>query len=111
MNNEWQPMESAPKDGTRIRAEIPGHGDHYIISWDWGYVDSNEYDCGAWAVAEDQEPPVCWTDGVCWEVNEDGVKSVKPIRWMPLPPKQNIDNEQQRGKWISTAYTRKISDE
>jgi anaerobic selenocysteine-containing dehydrogenase len=25
-----------------------------------------------------------WTDGVCWEVNEDEVASAKPTRWKPL---------------------------
>lgn len=25
-----------------------------------------------------------WTDGVCWDVNEDGVPSTKPTHWKPL---------------------------
>lgn len=83
----WYPIESAPKDGTLIQAKIPGHGSDNIIFWMDGLRDSEDLACGGWAFAhEDQEPPDCWTDGVCWEVNEDGESSAKPTHWTPLPP-------------------------
>ena len=82
---DWQPIETAPKDGTYIQAEIPGHGADYVIFWLTGLFDTNENECGGWAFAyEEQEPPECWDDGVCWEVNGDGVASVQPTRWKPL---------------------------
>lgn len=80
---EWPSIETAPKDGTVIQARIPGHGSDNMIFWMDGLVDSDFNDCGGWAFAEDQEPPDCWTDGVCWEKNEDGAPSVKPTHWLP----------------------------
>ena len=37
----------------------------------------------AWATANEYEPrvPKCWTDGVCWGSNDDGVPSRKPRHW------------------------------
>ncbi|KAB2918508.1 MAG: hypothetical protein F9K29_08045 [Hyphomicrobiaceae bacterium] len=81
---DWQSMETAPRDGTAIQAEIPGHGSDNIIAWMSGFADINGDDCSCWVFVEDQEPPSCWTDGVCWERNEDGERSVQPTRWKPL---------------------------
>jgi hypothetical protein len=81
----WYPIHTAPKDGTHIQAKIPGHGEDNIIAWMDGLIDSNGNDCGGWFFAEEQEPPDCWTDGVCWEVNEDGKPSAKPTHWKELP--------------------------
>lgn len=85
---DWQDISTAPRDGTPIQAEIPGHGSDNIIFWIDGLVGTDEQDCGGWAFAhEEQEPPDCWTDGICWEVNEDFQQSVKPTRWkLPPPP-------------------------
>ena len=82
--SDWQPIETAPKDGTAIQAEIPGYGADYILVWQEGFADSDGKNCGCWMLVEDQEPPDCWTDGVCWAVNEDGVASVQPSRWKSL---------------------------
>ena len=81
------PMEDAPRDGTPLLAEIPGHGRDFVIAWRPGFLDSDERSCSAWVIVEDQEPPDCWTDGVCWDVNEDGVASVPPAGWRPLEPR------------------------
>ena len=78
----WQPIETAPRDGSCIQARIPGHGEDNIITWQGGLVDENERDCAAWTFAnEEQEPPDCWTDGWCWAVNEHGKPSVQPTHW------------------------------
>jgi hypothetical protein len=85
---EWQPIETAPKDGTAFQARIPGHGDDNIIAWHTGLLGTNDEDCGGWSFVEDQEPPPCWTDGICWAENEDGEQSVEPTHWklLPAPP-------------------------
>lgn len=83
--NEWQPIETAPRDGTAIQACIPGHGEDNIIAWWDGLYDSYGEPCSGWTFVFDQEPPDCWTDGWCWEVNEYGNASVKPTHWK-LPP-------------------------
>ena len=83
---EWQPIESAPRDGSEFQARIPGNGDDNVIAWQPdAFLATDETPCGGWAFTRDQEPPDCWTDGVCWDVNEDGAASVKPTAWKPLP--------------------------
>ena len=82
--SEWQTMETAPTDGTPIQAKIPGNGSDNVIAWTDGLIDSNEAPCGGWHFVSEQEPPDSWTDGVCWEVNEDGEQSVKPTHWKPI---------------------------
>lgn len=85
-NRAWQPIETAPVDGSDIQATIPGHGSDNVIAWQCdAFLDSDGRPCGGWAFTTEQEPPECWTDGVCWDVNEDGVASVQPTHWKPLP--------------------------
>ena len=84
--SEWQDIETAPRDGTAIQVRIPDHGEDNIIAWQDGFLDSYQNPCGCWVFVEDQEPPECWTDGVCWTFNEAGNESVQPTHWMPLPP-------------------------
>jgi hypothetical protein len=81
---EWQPIETAPKDGTAIQASIPGNGSDNVIAWFDDLLDSNGNPCGGWAFVSEQEPPECWTDGICWDVNEDGNPSVRPTEWKAL---------------------------
>ena len=82
--SNWQDISTAPKDGTPFLAKIPGHGADNVIAWLEGLLDSEGNDCGCWTFVEDQDPPDCWTDGICWEVNEDGKPSVKPTHWKPI---------------------------
>ena len=78
---EWSPIDTAPKDGRPVQAKIPGHGSDNIIAWISGLLNADGEDCGAWAFVEDQEPPDCWTDGICWDANDVGQSSIKPTHW------------------------------
>ncbi len=82
---DWQPIQTAPQDGTPIQARIPGHGSDNIIAWVEGLLDVGDQPCGGWQFMLDQEPPDSWTDGICWTVNEDGAPSVEPTHWKPAP--------------------------
>ena len=83
---DWQPMETAPRDGTDIQARIPGHGSDNVIAWQVdAFLDEDESPCGGWAFTTDQEPPACWTDGICWQSNEDEQASIQPTHWKSLP--------------------------
>ena len=85
----WQSMDTATRDGTDIQAEIPGNGSDNVIAWQVdAFLDDAEETVGGWAFTTDQEPPDCWTDGICWAQNENGVASVQPTRWKPLPSEQ-----------------------
>ena len=58
-NNEWQPIETAPDDGTFI----------LVFDSEWGIMIANNYDSlSGWSVM--------WDDR-CTEIN--------PTHWMPLP--------------------------
>lgn len=78
--SQFRPISEAPHDGTPIQAVIPGNGSDNIIAWemlgpDWG----------GWCFVEDQEPPDCWTDGICWEINENLEQSVQPTHFKTPP--------------------------
>lgn len=80
----WNPdMASAPRDEA-IRARIPGYGDDNIIEWVVGLLDSDGVDCGGWAYVDGPARPNCWHDGICWEVNENGRRSIPPTHWSQI---------------------------
>ncbi len=82
--SEWRPIATAPRDGTPVQAMIPGEGSDFIIRWEGGFVGEDWEEHFAWVMAHEQEPPECWTDGVCWGLNADGIASTQPTHWMPL---------------------------
>lgn len=92
---DWQPIETAPRDWAAIQARIPGHGEDNIIEWVANALDDGNGSCGAWAFSHEyQEPPDCWSDGWCWAVNEDGVRSAWPTHWkMPPTPQDAGERE------------------
>ncbi len=64
-------MESAPRDGTKIIADIPEHGKNNVILWRAGFLNAKGQECGAWIFVEEnlKNYPADWTDAVCWESN------------------------------------------
>jgi hypothetical protein len=58
--SRWQPMETAPRDGTRFLGCEPGYG-VFIVSW------------------QKHRGPVDEVDGRGWLAGEG------PTHWMPLP--------------------------
>lgn len=84
-------MDEAPRDGRTIQAKIPGYGSKNMIAWTDGLLNDEQQACGGWYYIEESGriPPECWTDGVCWGVNAELVKSVDPVAWrLPQPPIQ-----------------------
>lgn len=80
----WQDIETAPKDGATPLRLKTADGMEFNATYEWGFCNSDNEDCWCW-VADDDNHPDDWTDGVCWAVNEDLKPSTLPIRWMPLP--------------------------
>lgn len=58
--SEWQPIETAPKDGTRILVPYPLRSGYEVLIVKWN-------GCG-------------WDSDSFWMLHEE------PARWMPLPP-------------------------
>lgn len=52
--------------------------------WHNQLLDDKGRECGGWAAVGDDYPP-SWTEGICWEINEDCVASDQPTHWCPVP--------------------------
>ena len=85
--DQWQPIETAPKEGTVIKVQTAG-GLIFRASWQGGLVNESENECFGWLAEDEAGQPDCWSDGVCWAENADGKKSDQPTHWEPLhePP-------------------------
>lgn len=57
----WQPIETAPKDGTEILCSTK-NGNMYVVSYDGIFA-------SPWRI-----------------INEFGLHAHAPVHWMPLPP-------------------------
>lgn len=87
---EWQSMDSAPKDGRSIRL-LTSEGFELTASWQDGYMNSEGENCACWVADEDSKYPDDWSEGVCWESNEDEIMSQQPthFQYLPTPPKKD----------------------
>ena len=75
---EWQPIETAPKDGTRVLLFVPPYGPstgHYKDRSNWGPSASN------------------------WYAHAALNKEAEPTHWMPLPePPKDGPRSTQKGR-------------
>lgn len=79
----WRPIAEAPRDGTRVVVYTTG-GHALVASWQFACcIGSDGTEADAW-MAQGIHPR-CWTDGICWERNEDDEPSDAPTHWQPLP--------------------------
>lgn len=65
---DWQPIETAPKDGTHIIALRPTDPPHVESMY--------------WARYEDADRDGDWH----WSYDGDSPREGSPTHWMPLPP-------------------------
>ena len=65
--SEWQPIETAPKDGTYILVYGPEEWDMVLWHPYWG-------DCGAWCRVQTAD------------YDNDNREVRNPTHWQPLPP-------------------------
>jgi len=77
--SEWRPIETSPKDGTRILAVIPG----FAVSIAWWFHDAQK-----WMTADAEDYP----DDESWNYTVENTEYL-PTHWMPLPaaPSQETD--------------------
>lgn len=78
--NGWQPIETAPKDGTEIVLFTHQWDTAHIAYWDWvdGPDDDGTGGFCAWHLKQDDSGAM--SDGLLWP-DEDWM----PTHWMPLP--------------------------
>ena len=91
----WQPIDTAPKDGTRVLLGCMQDVEHDAVST-----------CGSWSDAEEDGPDVMGHDAGFWDVDY-GVfqpgrsfgqvghryKGRQPTHWMPLPASPETPTE------------------
>lgn len=86
----WQPIETAPRDGTSFEALIEGEIEPRIIAYQsQGFYGADGIkELGGWCIHPDDLldaiPPKGWDDGVCWQSNSNDEPSAKPTHWRPL---------------------------
>jgi hypothetical protein len=86
-HGKWQPMESAPKDGTRVLVLIDQVGTRGRSVWTARWDDSR--------YAKKPRPYWSW-DWKGADVQE--MRNNPPIAWMPLPPTEIGSIEAQAGE-------------
>lgn len=72
--SEWQPIETAPKDGTRVLVLCPAPDMVYVAHWD-------AFD--SFGDLEEGQPTGRWSHG--FETPADPHGEVWPTLWMPIP--------------------------
>jgi hypothetical protein len=66
----WQPIETAPRDGTRVLVWMPKAAEPFIASWD-----TQKYH---------KRPQPYWRSTMNLGVSWDRMR--QPTHWQPLPP-------------------------
>jgi len=89
---EWRDIKTAPKDSTEIKLKT-FDGFELTGSWQSGFMDSDENECGGWVASEDSKYPKDWCEGVCWSVNSDLNASDQPVLWQLTPANAGGDDE------------------
>lgn len=78
----WSGVENAPYD-TPLTVLAGGMTFAAILRRDASLNEDGE-SCDQWQAVVEGEHPPCWTDGACWESNEDGISCLWPEAFMPL---------------------------
>ncbi|WP_201838859.1 DUF551 domain-containing protein [Microvirga zambiensis] len=89
----WQLIETAPKDGTRVLVYLPD-GKQAVAWWEL------EFEPILWDQSrEDSKYRSAWTDGTMasWACEE--MRELNPTHWMPLPePPASLRSPGQGGE-------------
>jgi hypothetical protein len=87
----WRPIKSAPLTGKMVMVKAGRR--EFAAFWNAGAYENESGSCGGWAARDEDAAPPCWSDGVCWAVNEHGVRSAQPREWKPLPSERTAPGD------------------
>lgn len=84
-DNLWRDISEAPRDGQTVQVRLVS-GMIVYASYEADYcLDSDGALCGQWVCSDELYYPNTWTDGACWQVNENGEISDQPTHFRTLP--------------------------
>ena len=78
-NQSWQPISTAPKDGTVILAYVPARGRAFACRWE------PEFEYIYHENGDNTTPRGAWTDNAVVSFGMEEVAEYSPTHWMPLP--------------------------
>ncbi len=87
MREAWLPVKSAPYDQDVI-VRAGSMTFRAALRRDASMNEAGD-SCDQWQATIEGEHPPCWSDGCCWESNQDGIPSLQPIEWRPLEAEAN----------------------
>ncbi len=89
----WQPISTAPRDGTKIFIKTyNGYG--FEAYYDrLGAMDEKENTVGQWVAAKEDVCPSCWSEGACWSSNADESPSDQPEFWLAPVEQPSRDSD------------------
>lgn len=79
--SDWNTDMSAAPAGIPLEVKV---GEGMIFHASLAITQSMDGDgniCDQWQATHEGEHPPCWTEGACWQENEDQVASLQPIAW------------------------------
>jgi hypothetical protein len=79
--DDWQSPGCAPLD-TEITVKT-ATGCEFRAIWKFGLIGEDGKETGAWCATKNNDHPPCWTDGICWRVNDAGEPSDPVMWWKP----------------------------
>jgi hypothetical protein len=87
--DKWQDIETAPYN-TPVIVEV-GSGMSFAAQLvPDASINSEDQSCAQWRAVHQGEHPPCWSDGACWQRNENEVMSMQPRRWRALDPEEIV---------------------
>ncbi len=92
---EWKPVKTAPyNQEVEVRVGMMCFRAMLVQN---GALDEKGNSCDRWIEAREGEHPPCWSDGACWESNEDLSPSLQLNAWRSLRSSPTPDSEASHG--------------
>ena len=82
---QWRPIETAPKDGTRILVYVPDSDNVLSVYWDDQFTYRFDEAKAEADLKYEGEHEGAWTDDAVESFVYEEKCSYKPTHWMPLP--------------------------